>query len=210
MVTVEVSGRYKSLVSWSLANLSSMYGVATVRKGILSSPLRGVIFCLSVSWMTFEQLLEVLKIGTCLLPVWFSRICSVAVPELWSWSHLCSNIWFAILNSCVFSTPWVFSVVLIAKTLRIFSNLRWSKDISEGCRQTTSRLCGSFVFFVVSGLSTAVLEWRSGVFSIKLRPQIDQSRLYCSVCPVVDSDSVPSVFCSEEAVYLLHWLQKSN
>ena len=62
---------------------------------------------------------------------------------------------------------------------------------------------------MVSGLSSAILEWKHCVSIIYFEPQPEHFVLDCSVCPAVDSYFVPFLFCSEEVVYSLLWLQNN-
>ena len=80
---MEDNGRYKSLVSLSLKDLTSVCGVVDVRGEILLSP-SGVINMYSLdSGISAQQPLKSSRNCTCSLPD-FSWNCSREVLELWS------------------------------------------------------------------------------------------------------------------------------
>ena len=59
------------------------------------------------------------------------------------------------------------------------------------------------MFSLFSGLSIAASEYRRGAFSLRVGLLVGQYHLYCFGCRL----DLP-VFCSGEAISLLHWLQK--
>ena len=151
--------------------------------------------------MSAGQLLELLRGGTRLFPVWFSRNCSTAVKEFWGWAPVRGEVWLASLVSCMFSSLLFFYSIWIANSILTLCSLWWLLDVSERCCQTTSGIGGNFVSLVISGLSSAVPEWRCGIFGSNFRPQPRHLDLQCSVCPVVDSDSVPLVQMCDRIVF---------
>ena len=121
--------------------------------------------------------------GNSPFPVWVSRNCSAAVLSFWSRGPFGGDVWFATSNSCMFLSRWVFSVVWVAKTLLMLSNSWCSTDVSRVCCRTTSKFDKSFVVLFVSGLSSALPEWRRSVFNFYFRPQLGHSfALFCVSC----------------------------
>ena len=106
---------------------------------------------------------------------------------------------WAFLSICV---SWV---ILFAKSLWRSSNLWWLANVSGGFCQTTS---GIFVFIAVSGLSSAVSDWRRGIPSLMFEPQPGKFQMCFSVCLEVDSNSDPWVSYSEESVLFMYWFRK--
>ena len=115
--TVEVSSRYNSLVCSSLTNLFSMCGVVPVNGGMLLYPLGVVIMCLSYSLMSVGQLLELLRNGTSLFPVWIFRTCPVAVTDFCGWIPFGGNVWLGASVGYLFSSSSVVWFILIAESL---------------------------------------------------------------------------------------------
>ena len=63
---------------------------------------------------------------------------------------------------------------------------------------------------MLSGASSSVAEWKSGVFKLKVRPQPGHPGFHNRLCPVAQPDSVLSGFYSRETVYLLRWFQNNS
>ena len=162
-MTVEDSVGYNFFAYLSLTNLSSMCGV-NVMSGEISLSLFKVVAvclsCLSASWISIWQLLEVMRNGASPFTVWFFPNFSVMLPDLWGWSPFGDNVQFSTSFSCMFWVLWAFWIVLIANSMILLSNLWWLVDVSMGCCHPSSGIDGNFVAFVVSGLSIAVAEWR--------------------------------------------------
>ena len=81
-------------------------------------------------------------------------------------------------------------------------------DFSWGCCQTTSGTAGSFVLVLFFSRSNPVRERRRNVSGLILGPWPGRFHLFCFVSRANDPDSVPSIFYSEKAIYILHWLQE--
>ena len=183
-------------------------GIVYVRGNLLLSPWWVFIMCSRDSWTSVRQLLELSRTTTFSF-LNFSRNCSVAVLEIWIRMLFGGDVWHATSDICLISDSWVVWVLLVAESLCLSSSLRWLTCVYGVCCQTTSEIIDNPVILAVSGLSHPVPEWRRGVFSLKLAPQPGHFQLFWSVCFVVDFDFVSSVFVSEEAMYLQHWLQNS-
>ena len=132
--------------------------------------------------MSVGQLLERFRNGTSSISVWVCQNWSVAVTENWGWISLGANVWIAKSYRCVFLSTWVSSVVLIAKSLWVFSKFWCLADITGGYCQSTSWTRGSFLIVEVSHPSSAVQQWRWGVFSLIFGPQPGHFHFSCSLC----------------------------
>ena len=124
---------------------------------MVESPVKKVVMCFSISWISVGQLLEQLRNSTGSFPVWYPGGCSIAVTWFCDWFPWDGDVWLATFD---FPVYWVCCIV---ESLILISKLCWFTDVSVGL--LPDNLGNSRKFCCFSGLrsvtcSSQVEMWR--------------------------------------------------